>query len=96
MAEPRSPITDLAALDALDSAEVVEGYHDGFAADAADPEPGDNRSISYWHGWRNGRSDRLGRVDAAQRQLARATARRRAGPPRHARRESVDSRHSSA
>lgn len=67
--EPRAPVTDIQELRALDPAEVVEGYHDGLAGDE---EPGGNRSKSYWHGWRNGRSDRSGQPDAAQRALARA------------------------
>lgn len=50
----RVPITKAADLDALDDAEVVEGYHDGRANE---PEPGDNRSFAYWHGWRNGMID---------------------------------------
>lgn len=50
----REPITTAAELAELDSAEVTEGYMDGFGGD---PAPGDNRSKSYWHGWRNGRVD---------------------------------------
>lgn len=48
------PVIDLVDLDTLDSAEVIEGYHDGYEGF---PEPGDNRSRSYWHGWRNGAVD---------------------------------------
>ncbi len=37
----------------LDEAEIAEGYRDG-----RQNEPcGDNRSRSYWHGWRNGMMD---------------------------------------
>lgn len=50
----RSPVETLAELDTLDDAEIHEGYRDGRAGD---PEPGDNRSKSYWHGWRNGMMD---------------------------------------
>ena len=50
----RTPVTTAAELDALDDADILEGYHDGRAGD---PEPGDNRSKGYWHGWRNGRCD---------------------------------------
>ena len=65
----REPITTVAELEALDHDEVLEGYHDGH--DGV-PEPGNNRSFSYWHGWRNGMIDR-GRlpVDAAAHALAR-------------------------
>jgi hypothetical protein len=49
-----APITTLAELDALDDAEVCEGYRDGRAGE---PEPGNNRSRSYWHGWRCGQMD---------------------------------------
>jgi hypothetical protein len=63
------PVTTLADLATLDDAEVLEGYRDGFAGD---PEPGNNRSRSYWHGWRNGALDGGHRQkDAAQAELAR-------------------------
>lgn len=69
MSEARKPVTTLADLDSLDSAEIAEGYRDG--ADG-EPEPGGNRSRSYWHGWRNGRVDRgHAKKDAAQAELAR-------------------------
>jgi hypothetical protein len=43
----------MAALETLDNAEIQEGYRDG-----RDGLPcGDNRSRSYWHGWRNGMMD---------------------------------------
>ena len=66
----RQPVTTLAELDALDEAEIIEGYHDGRAGE---PEPGDNRSLAYWHGWRNGMVD-SGRAkpDAAQMKLVAA------------------------
>jgi hypothetical protein len=35
--------------------EMVEGYLDGL--DAASPEPSENRSRSYRHGFANGRDD---------------------------------------
>ena len=50
----RIPIRTAAELDLLDDAEVQEGYWDGRSNE---PEPGDNRSLSYWHGWRNGMFD---------------------------------------
>jgi hypothetical protein len=64
----RQPITKASELDALDDAEIIEGYWDGFHGE---PEPGDNRSLSYWHGWRNGAVDKGHRKgDAAQAALA--------------------------
>lgn len=65
----RKLIETLAELDQLDETEVVEGYRDGYHGE---PEPGDNRSPSYWHGWRNGAVDGKHREgDAAQAKLAR-------------------------
>ena len=51
----RTPVRTYAELQALDHAEIVEGYEDGYHGE---PEPGDNRSRSYWHGWRNAQLDR--------------------------------------
>lgn len=63
-----APVTTRADLETLDRDEIVEGYLDGYAGE---PEPGGNRSRSYWHGWRNGASDGKHReIDAAQRALA--------------------------
>jgi len=63
------PVTTAAELETLDEAEIVEGYFDGAAGW---PEPGNNRSRSYWHGWRNGAADKGHRpTDAAQMALAR-------------------------
>ncbi len=69
MSGEREPVRTVAELDSLDDAEIAEGYHDGRAGE---PEPGGNRSKSYWHGWRNGRVDG-GRAepDAAMRELVR-------------------------
>ena len=39
----------------LDSNEMFNGYWD---AHEGDPKPGDNRSYSYLHGWRNGAANR--------------------------------------
>lgn len=50
----RLPVETLAELDTLDDAEIQEGYRDGRSGE---PEPGGNRSKSYWHGWRNGMMD---------------------------------------
>ena len=64
----REPVTTTEELSHLDKDETVEGYLDGLNGE---PEPGDNRSKSYWHGWRNGHADRTGNVSADQRVLAR-------------------------
>jgi len=50
----RIPTTTVAELNTLDDAEIIEGYWDGFNGE---PAPGDNRSLRYWHGWRNGAVD---------------------------------------
>lgn len=50
----RAPLTKASELEGLDMDEMIEGYWDGRAGDK---EPGDNRSLSYWHGWRNGMTD---------------------------------------
>lgn len=66
----RVPVMTLEDLATLDDAEVLEGYLDGYHGE---PEPGDNRSRSYWHGWRNGAVDGKRRqIDQAQQELARA------------------------
>lgn len=45
--------------------DMVDGYRDGF--DLNSPEPSDNRSHSYRHGFKNGRADRSGKPwDTAQ------------------------------
>jgi len=65
----RKPVATVAELSALNSDEILEGYLDGFDNETA---PGDNRSKSYWHGYRNGQVDG-GHVaaDAAQAALAK-------------------------
>lgn len=64
------PVETLEDLATLDMDEVREGYADGFNGW---PEPGNNRSRSYWHGWRNGAVDGGHREkDAAQSALANA------------------------
>lgn len=66
----RVPIYDANQLDFVDAKESYEGYLDGFHGE---PEPGDNRSDSYWHGWRNGAVDGGHReADEAQRLLAKS------------------------
>lgn len=54
--QERRPVRTWAELQTLDHAEIMEGYEDGFRGD---PEPGDNRSKAYWHGWRNGHLDHV-------------------------------------
>lgn len=61
------PVTTVAELATLDLDEVIAGYRDGFAGE---PEPGNNRTKSFWHGWRNGYHDRTGENDGASRALA--------------------------
>ena len=67
------PVRTLEVLNTLDQSEIVEGYRDGLAGE---PTPGGNRSLSYWHGWRNGMVD-SGRMqkDIAMAELARAVVR---------------------
>jgi len=64
----RAPVRTVAELATLDDDEMVEGYRDGYGGE---PEPGGNRSKAYWHGWRNGASDRNHTADEAQHALAR-------------------------
>jgi hypothetical protein len=54
MSKARIPIQRASLFAYLDDAEILEGYEDGRRGD---PEPGDNRSFSYWHGWRAGSVD---------------------------------------
>lgn len=68
MTEAYVPIRSAMQLEQLHDDEIVEGYRDGFKNE---PEPQGNRSLSYWHGWRNGMVDASHRkLDAAQAQLA--------------------------
>ncbi|OYX86410.1 MAG: hypothetical protein B7Y84_14125 [Azorhizobium sp. 32-67-21] len=65
----RTPVCTLEELGRLDEAEISEGYRDG---NDGLPEPGGNRSESYWHGWRNGAVDGGYREkDEAQAEVAR-------------------------
>lgn len=45
-----APVSTLEELDSLDPAEIMEGY---VSAERGDPEPGQNRGKSFWHGWCN-------------------------------------------
>lgn len=49
--------------------EMVQGYMDGWDLDA--PEPSENRSHSYRHGFANARDDRRGKPRASYEQLNR-------------------------
>ena len=65
----RIPIVRAHQLADLDLTDVLEGYRDGYAGEC---EPGNNRSLSFWHGWRNGLVDGGHRQkDDAQAELAR-------------------------
>lgn len=47
--------------------EMIQGYRDGF--DLSNPEPYENRSASYRHGFANGRDDRDGKPRAGAQTL---------------------------
>jgi hypothetical protein len=49
------------------NSEMIEGYMDGL--DLSSPEPSDNRSHSYRHGFANGRDDRRGKPRATYAEL---------------------------
>jgi len=59
----RQPVATVAELVTLDDADMNDGYFNGFSGEPC----GDNRSRSYWHGWRNGMMDkgRMEKDDAA-------------------------------
>lgn len=61
-----SPVVTVADLDQLDDDEIVAGYRYG---SHGGPEPGNDKSRSFWHGWRNGMLDRSRATDWAQGQL---------------------------
>jgi len=52
--------------------EMVQGYRDG--GDLDNPEPSDNRSHSYRHGFANGRADRVGKPAFPSAHVARTLA----------------------
>lgn len=70
------PVHTKADLDQLDADEITTGYLEGLDGE---PEPGHNRGRAFWHGWRNGMTDR-GRIpkDRAMADLAREVVGRRA------------------
>lgn len=53
MSEQREPVRTCQDLETLNDAEVLEGYWEG----RQNGPCGDNRSRSFWHGWRNGMID---------------------------------------
>jgi hypothetical protein len=67
-------VSTTADLANLDGDEILAGYLAGYKGE---PEPGSDKSRSFWHGWRNGMAD-AGRVkiDAEQRALVAAIIRR--------------------
>lgn len=64
------PVRTLEALDALDEADMAQGYFDGWDEPV---EPGGNRSAAYHHGWRVAQMD-AGRlpIDDGHRALVAA------------------------
>ena len=65
-----NPVRTVEDFRTLDDGEVLEGYLGGFDGEAA---PGNSRSRSYWHGWRNGMVDSA-RCSPDQAYLALADA----------------------
>ena len=51
--DAREPVLSIPDLETLIESEIVEGYSDGLEGFPC----GENRSRSYWHGWRNGMVD---------------------------------------
>ncbi|HDR9497075.1 TPA: hypothetical protein QDC06_000262 [Burkholderia cepacia] len=50
--------------------DVLAGYRSGYAGD---PEPGSDKSRSFFHGWRNGRVDGGHQpIDSAQQEFAKS------------------------
>lgn len=73
-----TPVTTLADLATLDEADMIEGH---LSAERDDPEPGENRGRSFWHGWRTRMMD-LGElpIDDDHRALVRAYVATTKGP----------------
>lgn len=63
------PVETLEDLDRLDADEIMQGFLN-FRPD--DPEPGNNHSRAYWHGWMNRKNDHDNVSTTAGRKLARA------------------------
>lgn len=71
---PFAPVATLDDLDSLDEAEMIEGHR---SAERGDPEPGENRGRSFWHGWRTRMMDlRAIEVDDTHRALVAQYVRR--------------------
>ena len=51
---PHAPVTQLSELLELSRDEILEGY---ISTKKGDPEPGDNRSRAFHHGWRTAMMD---------------------------------------
>lgn len=51
------------------NAEMISGYMDGF--DLSAPEPSENRSASYRHGFKNGRADKTGKSWGSFNEISR-------------------------
>lgn len=65
----KCPVETLEDLDRLDEGDILKGY---LEFDIDDPEPGNNHSRAYWHGWCNAATDRGFRpIISAQHELAR-------------------------
>ena len=63
------PVSTKEELALLDEDDVIAGYMYGFDGG---PEPGNDKSRSFWHGWRNGSVDGGHRqIDDDQTKLAR-------------------------
>ncbi len=63
-----TPVETAKDLESLEDDEILEGYRAGLRGA---PEPGSDKSRSYWHGWRNGSSDGGHREhDSSQSKLA--------------------------
>lgn len=69
-----APVSTMAELALLDDDEILDGYRCGLQGQ---PEPGSDKSKSFWHGWRNGMIDR-GQIpsDHASTNLAQEYVRR--------------------
>jgi hypothetical protein len=64
-----SPITTAEDLQALDEAEIIEGYNAGYKNQ---PAPGPEMSRAYHHGWHNGMVDgKHATITHEQQMLAR-------------------------
>lgn len=68
------PLSSVRELYVLDEDDCMAGYLAGLDGS---PEPGSDKSKSYWHGWRNGMMDK-GRlpIDEPARNLAAEFVRR--------------------